>query len=397
MPYYHWKGVDLVGNWKTGRLFARSPEHLDELLLRRHIALITSKPQKHYFVRPISLDQRLAVFQQLSTLLDSGVIIPDALLIIASQLDHSRLQDRMDAVAHLVQSGYSLSEALYTIGDVANPIMLQLIKAGEESGKLPQTLHSICDHLAATKDFYSRLRSALLLPAITLLFFLGIILIIFIVILPRFVDIFATMHAKVPPATQALLSISAWLKSPLCGLLISSTLFVLVLTWRISKKGRLRTWRDMLVVRIPIVGTIMRQRFLSYSMRALSVLLESGMPLSQGLSIVKQSVSNQIFKLYLATLERDIDAGSSLSDAMGRSFEDVFSPDIIAMVEVGQESGKLPLLLNRIAMAYHERVMQKLSRLTLLVQPAVMILLGLLVSSLVFAIYGPILNMARLF
>ncbi len=397
MPYYRWRGVDLIGRNKRGTLFARSAEHLDELLLKRQVALLSCKQQRQWVKRPIGLLHRLQLFQQLTTLIDAGIVIPDALLIVANQTEHPQLQEKMHQVAQMVIAGVSLSDALAQTGTIASPIIIQLIKAGEESGTLPSSLDAICAHLAATQDFYQRLRSALLLPAITLLFFFVIIMIIFTVIMPRFVDIFASMQTEVPPLTQSLLAISAFVQSAAMGLIIAIGALCIVVLWRITRKGKARKLLDALLLKLPFVGSILQQRFLSYAMRAIAVLLEGGMPLSQALTIVRQSVQNHILKHNLQAIEHDIISGSSLSAAMAQHAENLFSPDTIAMIEVGQESGRLPLLLQRASDTYHVRVMQRLAWLTMLLQPTVMIILGMLVALLIFAVYGPIFNMSRIF
>ncbi len=397
MPYYKWRGVDVVGASKKGFLFARSPEHLDDLLLKRQIALLSHKHVRSFFKWPIRLSDRVALFQQLATLIDAGVLVPGALSIVANQIEHSVLQEKMHEVAQMVHAGVSLSEALWQVGAVANPIIIQLVQVGEESGKLSQSLDAICTHLASTQDFYRRLRSALLLPAITLFFFLIIAVIIFTVIMPRFIDIFSSMQSEVPPLTQSLLAISAFMRSPSMGLFLSVSALAILILWRVTRRGSGRKGLDWLLIHTPFIGPILQQRFLSYAMRAMGVLLNGGLTLSQTLIIIRDSVQNHIFKNSLSVLEGDIQSGSSLGDAMARYGNDLFGPDIIAMVEVGQESGRLPVLLYRIAQTYHMRVMQRLSWITMLLQPFVMIILGLLVALLIFAVYGPILNMSRAF
>lgn len=397
MPYYWWRGVTLTGGIKKGKLFARSLEHLDELLLKRHIALLSGKAAKQWVKWPIRLHDQIQLFQQLATLIDAGVLIPDALIIVANQIEHYQLQEKMHVVAEVVHAGVPLSMAFMQTGTIDNPIIIQLIKAGEESGRLSYVLDAICSHLTATQDFYRRLRSALLLPGITLLFFLVIVLIIFTAIMPKFIDIFTSMHTKIPPLTQNLLSVSSFLRSAWMGLLVSVAAFVIIIGWRLTRRGVGRRVLDWIWLKSPLIGPLMTYRFLSYSMRALTVLLEGGMPLDTALHTVRDSLKNHIFKKYLSQLEQDVHGGCSLSEAMIRSEEGLFSQDIIAMIEVGEESGRLPILADRVALTYHARVMQRLSLITTLLQPMVMIILGLLVALLIFAVYGPIFNMSHIF
>src|SRR3990167_3729233 len=267
MPYYRWRGVELTGNIRKGRLFAQSAEHLDELLLKREIAILSSKPIKEWFPRPIRTADRAQLFSQLATLIDAGVLIPDALMIVANQVSNSQLQEIMHEVARLVTQGLSLSQALERYPQLANPIMIQLIRAGEESGDISTTLTALCTHLMATADFYKRLRAALILPAITLLFFTGVLLVIFIGIMPRFIDVFASMGKEIPPLTRNMLAISNALQSPMVGLVLSILALGALLAWRLRTNAKVRRALDRALLNLPLIGPILQQRFLAYSMQ----------------------------------------------------------------------------------------------------------------------------------
>jgi len=408
MPYYRWHGVDIVGGHKKGLLFARSVEHLDALLMTREIALLTHKPQRQWMKKTIRMRDKLQFFRQLSVLIDSGVLLSDALGIVGDQLNHPPFQEMVHAIAVQVQEGVSLSGAFTAYPQVVDSITIQLIRAGEESGRMTEALEAISGHMAASQDFYSRVRSALFLPVITLIFFLAIMMMIFVLIMPRFIDIFASMQQEIPPLTKHILAVSEFMRSPWMGIMVLAGGLLSILGWRLTRRARGRRILDTLLLHLPLIGPIMQQRFLGYTMQALSVLLQGGMPLREALGVVRESVRNQLFQEQLAALENQIVAGSSLSDAMIRQQSSfalratadrggVWAPDVIAMIEVGQESGRLSMLLGREGHTYYERVSQQLSWLTMLLQPTVMIFLGLLVALLIFAVYGPIFTMSSAF
>ncbi len=397
MPYYRWRGVDITGQTKKGVLFARCPEHLDALLIKRQVALIKSKEKRQWIPKSIRLKDKVHFFRQLSVLIDSGILVPDALAIVGDQLAHPQFQEIVHLVAIQVQEGETLSSALEQYPNVFNQITIQLIRAGEESGRMAQAFDAISGHIAATQDFYTRLRSMLLLPTITFMFFLAIVTIIFVVIMPRFIDIFASMQQEIPPLTKHLLAVSEFMRSPWMGVIIALFSLAMISLWRVTRWGKGRRMLDWFLIHLPIIGPILQQRFLAYTMQALAVLLDGGMPLVQALMVVRESIDNQIFRDQLLYLEADVSSGSSLSDAMMRHQAEIFTQDVIAMVEVGQESGRLATLLLKVGNAYYDRVSQQLSWLTVLLQPIIMILLGLLVAVLIFAVYGPIFTMSSAF
>ena len=397
MPYYRWRGIDLFGVVKKGTLFARSPEHLDQLLLKRELALLTCNPIKQWFKKRIKINDKVQFFTQFATLISAGVLIPDALEIVANQVDNPTLAEIMNQVSFEVLQGRSMSQALQGYRELADPITLQLIKAGEESGKIAPMLDALCTHLLAIQDFQQRIRSALLLPAITLMFFIVVIGIIFLVIMPRFIDVFASMKKDIPPLTRSLLFVSEAIKTPSMGLIASLFAFFCLIIWRVIRRGKGRRILDAAFLKLPIIGQILQDRFLAYSMQALGVLLEGGLPLADSLSIVSDSIENHHFRQQFAIIAGHIEAGVLLSESMARHPDPIFGQNIIAMVEVAEASGNLSLLLGRVAQVYYRRVSQRLNLITMLLQPAIMIILGLLVALLIFAVYGPIFSFSGAF
>lgn len=397
MPYYYWKGVTITGQIKKGKLFAQTLEHLDELLLKREVALMQAKPAKQWIKKSISITDRAKLFAQLATLIEAGVLIPDALSIVANQVDNLELQEIMHEVAQQVSQGTQLSDALEPYSQVANQIMIQLIRAGEQSGNIDYALNALSAHLMATGDFYRRIRSALILPLITIIFFVAILLIIFIVIMPRFISVFTSMAKEIPPLTQKMIWISEFITSPAMGLSLAILALLGVLGWRFTRAGRGRRLLDRMLLGLPFIGSLLQERFLAYSMQAIGVLVQGGMPLLQAIGVVKESVQNHIFRMKLAELEADIENGASLSHAMARHSAAIFGPDTVAMIEVAEASGRLPLLLDRVSQSYYSQVTQRISWLTLLLQPAIMLILGLMVALLIFAVYGPIFTLSSAF
>jgi len=394
MPYYRWHGVDIIGDIKKGVQFARDPQHLDAMLITREIALLSHKPQRQWMRKPIRMKDRLQFFRQLAVLINAGVLLPDAIGIVGDQLDHPPFQELIHSIATDVREGMLFSTALENYCAIFDPITIQLIRAGEESGNMGYALDAIASHMAATQDFYRRLRTALFLPAITMIFFCTIALIIFVFIMPRFLTIFSSLQQEMPLLTKRLLAMSLFIRSPLMGIVTAIGGAMILGVWRLTRVGKGRRILDNCLLHMPIIGSIMQQRFIGYTMQTLAVLLQGGMPLKQAISVVGQSVHNNLCKEQLVLLEGQIAAGSSLSDAIIRQQGMMGAPDVIAMIEVGQESGRLSMLLARVGHTYYERVTQQLSRLTMLLQPAVMVILGLLVALLIFAVYGPIFTLS---
>jgi len=394
MPYFKWSGVDIMGACRKGKSFARTDKHLDAVLLKRGVALLRVQPVRFWIVRPINLAHIVHVFRQLTTLLDAGILLPEALDLVAEQIDHPQLQDIMHKLADVVHEGIPLSEAMHEY-PLFNTMMVQHIRVGEESGNLALAFDALSNSIEMTHDFYSKLRAVLLLPIITLGFFVLIAAVIFTVIIPRFADLFAASHQDIPLFTRVLLQISSLLCSWYGLYLLSFMMMVgIAIYWYVayrSGKQKLLT----LGARMPLLSTIIRYRFLANFTYSLAMLLKSGMRLVPALRVMRQAREGQLFYEHLDYVEESVDSGSSLSDALAQCPGAIFGQDTIAMIAVGEESGQLPAMLARIAHSYHERVKRRLDLSTTMLQPLFMLLLGLLVTGLIFAVYGPIFNLAN--
>lgn len=396
MPYFKWRGVDISGTLRYGKLSARSSKHLDTLLFKRGIALLSSSPTYlFWFSRTIRLSLKVEWLRQLTVLIKSGVLLPDALSIVADQLNHPVLQDVVHAIAELVCNGVSLSAAIKQHKGIVDPVVVQLIQVGQESGKLADALDAAVVYLEMEHDFYTKLRSVLLMPLLAGLFLLGITLIIFGVIVPRFVDIFASLQKDIPPLTQLMIQISAFVSSWRMIFCIS---IVLLFCWfgkKYFKTPSGKIVRDRLCLRLPFIGTIIQQQLLAYTLQSLALLENSGIDIVLALHIVADSIDNVVLKKQLDYLSYEVSTGKSLSEAMRISTHSLFTEEIIAMVHIGQESGNISALLEKAAQIYRDKASRQLYLFTILLQPFLIIVLGILVTILIFAVYMPIMDLAH--
>ena len=332
-------------NHKTGKTFARSTEHLDVLLFKRQIALIATKQQRDRIVHlPVSLAHQAAFFRQLSVLVSAGVLLPDALTIVSEQIANRELQEIVHAISLAVQEGTAFSSALSGYPNLFDAVTVQLIKAGEDAGNLPQALDALCDHLQTTHDFYARLRAALLLPLLTVLFFVFIATVIFVVVIPRFQDLFASLGAQIPTFTRVLFIISSFIRSWYFVVSLIGIAFLIGTAWALRKKYN--KWWASVVLQLPFIGTIYRKRFIAYLFKSTALLLAGGVRLVPALAIVKSSLRNSVLQEYVSLLEQEVQSGHSFSEAVQAHCDALCSPDLIAMIQVGQESGRLPFMLS---------------------------------------------------
>jgi type IV pilus assembly protein PilC len=396
MPYYKWSGIDITGCMHKGRLFARSKEELDALLFKQEIALLTCSPVRQIWLqKKVSLDLKIQFFKTLAEMLGSGVLVPEALLIVSSQTPHAFFQEIIANIAQDVHEGASLSQALAKYPHIFDSMMVNMINVGEESGRLAISLTLLSDYLATVQDFKKRLWASMLVPLCTFIFFCFVALIIFIWVIPHFTHMFDTAKQQLPTSTKIIISLSNFLNSQLSLLFLGLFILVIFIAWRSSKSVTGKLYIDACMLKLPWIGTIIQESNLAYYLHAIAMLLHGGIQLRPALSIAKQTVNNSIIRKQLDIIEHEVDAGNSLSQAMIYEPDQIFSAEIIAAVRAGEESGRLVSVLNRSAHLYQEKVKRSISLVTMLINPLLMLILGLLIAFLIFAIYMPIFNLSQ--
>lgn len=396
MPHFRWRGIALDGQTRTGTLFASSQQDLDILLFKRDIALIESQSvKKRWIIRSVPRSITIDFFRNVSVLLDAGVLLPDALNIVQRQREHPYFQEIIHTIVIHVNAGKSLSQALQEYPSLFTPLMVQMVYVGQEAGTLGAVLAMLADYLDAMLSFHKQIRSAALMPCITLLFFIVIASVIVVGIIPQFVALFASFNQELPVLTRGLLTISNFMCSrAMVPIIIVFFIVIALIKNYISSYEGKKKWA-LWVMRMPGIKILVVQSSIAYFLQTMATLLAGGMQLPAALSIAKKSITNSYLQDQITYLIQEVEAGASLSSAMAQHPHHLFSHDVVAMVAVGEESGRLHTMLARIAMQYQERVKRLLVTVTTVFQPLLLIILGLLTALLIFAVYLPILQFSH--
>lgn len=392
MPYFKWVGVTIAGDFVRGKMVAASMNDLDERLLLRGVALIRCK--KIWIVKiawPISDDIRSEIFRHIAQLLAAGVLLPEALRIVSLQSYNPFICDMIAEVRNDIMQGTSLSHAFKKQHDLCNAMTVTLLHVGDQSSYLAQAFEHIADYYDARYSLKKSIYSALAMPALTLIFFIGISVFIFTIIIPRFADLFFSFHEQLPPITRAMIACSEFMRSRYVVFVFG---FIVVLFTGVYYylMCYARKCIDIIKVRIIIIGPLIHQYLLGQSFYALSLLIVGGVTLPDALHVLIASMDNCIVKKEWERLYHDVMSGYLLSDAMERSR--LFSQEVVSLVALGQESDTLSQALQRAACVYLESVRRSLSRFVFLLQPLAIMILGLLVAILIFSVYLPIMNLS---
>ena len=395
MPYYGWHGVNLFGDEKKGKIFARSEKDLDTMLFDQNIALMSCYKAKIWsFGGGISADDKIHFFRQMAILIDAGVRVPQALQIVGGQSDNLLLKQVLFCVESDIQEGLSFSKALEKHNKIFDNLMVKLVQVGQEAGNMSSSLFKLSDYLEKRRIFYKKLRSAATLPLITLAFFGLITMTIFVFIVPRFADVYKSLNKDIPPITKTILNVSKFLRSNIFFVFLAFAFLFILLIRKYIKNDSRKKFFERFFINFPLTGPVIKNNFLVHFLSSTSMLLESGMRLLPAIGISKLSSKNSLLKSQIDILESEVYSGSLLSESMLDYPGKLFTQDLIAMIKVGEETGQLGLMLKKAADIYQEKVNRSIVFFTTIFQPLLMIILGLLITLLIFAIYVPVLSLS---
>lgn len=344
------------------------------------------------FLQRISTDDVGLATRQLATLLQAGVTMVESLTAIIDQIENRALKRVFSGIKEDVNEGSSLADAMAK-HRCFDHIYVNMVRAGESSG----TLDLVLERLAEFKEGQARLRGQLLgtmmYPFIMIFVGIGIVGLLFTVVVPRITRIFENANAQLPLNTRILIFMSEatrdywWL---MIGLAIGAV--VAFLRWRATDKGR-ATW-DRLSLKIPVFGTVLRMVAVARFARTLSTLLNSGVSLLVSLDIVKNVVANAVIAKAVEDTKIAIREGEDIAGPLKRSGQ--FPPMVTHMVAIGEKSGQLEGMLNRVAVAYEHRAESRIKALTSLLEPVLILAMAGVVGFIVFSILMPILQMNTL-
>jgi type II secretory pathway component PulF len=391
MPSFRWHGITLEGTNRSGTQEAYSVHDLTVKLLAQDIALLraTLKSPAPWY-KPVKRAHLIELFYQLSTLVQAGIFIDRALQTVQPHITNSSLRCAVHDIVTQVNHGIPLATAFGAYPSIFDPLLIQALHAGHQSGAIVPAVAMITDYLMLMQDFYKKLRAALFLPILTLFFFAAVSVTIIMVILPQFAHMFTVAHKAVPTITQVLLGVNYFLRSTYGVLLMGILLTMLTAVYAAIRTGnaRLNAW----LFHIPFVGSYVKDSTLLFFFQALGMLVNAGMPIVPALKTAQNTLRAGEFKDALAGVIQQISSGRSLEDALTNMPHFIIAPQVVSLIAVGQESGALGPMLNAGARWYHARITKRLALISTIVQPVLMMVLGLLVVALILAVYLPILD-----
>ena len=336
----------------------------------------------------------LVVFtRQLATMIDAGLAMVQSLQALAEQTTNKIMRDVIRDVCSRVEGGDSFSAALVKHPKVFNRLYVCMVDAGEKGGLLAEILARLATYLENTARLRKKVKSAMMYPTVVTVVAIGITIFLLVKVVPVFGDIFKGFNAKLPTPTMFLISVSEFLQKTIIYLL--PVLAGLVYSWFAyikTKQGR-EFW-DRTRIKLPIFGSIAHKICLARFSRTLASLIRSGVPILEVLNIVANTCGNVIMEKAIRTASSDIERGDSISTSLGK--HPIFPTMIIRMITAGEQTGKIDSMLERVADFLDEEIETTLSGLTSLIEPLLIVFLGVVIGGIVICMFLPIFKMSEI-
>jgi len=336
----------------------------------------------------------LVVFtRQLATMIDAGLAMVQSLQALAEQTTNKVMKDVIKDVCSRVEGGDSFSEALVKHPKVFNRLYVCMVAAGEKGGLLAEILSRLATYLENTARLRKKVKSACMYPTAVTIIAIGITIFLLVKVVPVFGDVYKSFGSKLPAPTQALISLSQFVKSYLLYILAAGVGSVYGwFAYIKTKKGR-EFW-DRTRIKLPIFGGIAHKICLARFTRTLASLVRSGVPILEVLSIVSNTVGNVIMEKAIRTAATDIEKGEGIANALSK--HPVFPTMIIRMITAGEQTGKIESMLERISDFLDEEIEGTLSGLTSLIEPLLIVFLGVTVGGIAICMFLPIFKLSEL-
>jgi type IV pilus assembly protein PilC len=396
MAQFVWKGRTRQGATTGGVLVADSKDLAIADLRRRQIDVTTVKEKgKELAVPKIGPgkvnSRRLAIFtRQFSVMIDAGLPLVQCLEILGNQQDNRLFQKIILAVRQDVEAGSSLAEAMRKHPKAFDDLFVNMVAAGEAGGILDTILRRLSTYIEKAVKLKGQVKTALIYPIAVLLVAAIVVFIILWKVIPTFASLFAALGAELPLPTRLVIKASNFVASYL--IFIIAGLFALGYALkRYYATYRGRRVIDGLVLKMPVLGDIMRKIAVARFCRTLATLTSSGVPILDGLEITAKTAGNAIIEDAIMGVRKSVEAGRTIAEPLGET--KVFPPMVVQMIGVGEQTGALDAMLNKIAEFYEEEVDNAVAGLMKLMEPIMIAILGTVIGTIVVAMYMPMFDL----
>ncbi len=398
MPVFQWEGKDRSNQKQKGEMEAASEQAVRSTLARQQITpgKIKQKPKDLFenvsFLQPKIQHHDIIIFcRQFSTMIDAGLPIIQCLDILQAQQDNKTFKKMLHEIKTSVESGQTLAESLKKYPQHFDDLFVNMVAAGEAGGILDVILRRLSAYMEKAAKLKAQVKGAMTYPIITLIIAFGVVAVILVFVIPVFEEMFRDFGSALPAPTQVVINMSDFVIGNILYIIIAIVLFVFAFR-RFLKTERGRAFFDDKLLKLPIIGILLRKVAVARFTRTMGTMLASGVAILEALDIVAKTSGNKTIENALYSVRSSIAEGQTIADPLSRT--GVFPPMVCQMIAVGESTGAVDAMMEKIADFYEEEVDQAVDNLTSMIEPVMIVFLGVIIGGLVVSMYLPIFQMA---
>ncbi|OGZ63895.1 MAG: hypothetical protein A3A98_01245 [Candidatus Staskawiczbacteria bacterium RIFCSPLOWO2_01_FULL_40_39] len=396
MPNYFYTAKSFEGESQKGVLDAKDERELAQSLKNQGLILIQCATQESKEKRTlsialpfprISLIEKILMIRNLGVMFSTGLPLVKSFDILSAQTKNKYLKKALTNIKDQINKGENLSDALSKFPDIFSELFVNMIKVGEESGTLDEIFQILSLQLTKEHDLRSKIKNAMIYPSIIVMVMIVVGIIIVTVVLPSLTVFFTSLNVNLPIYTKILLFVGGFLLKQ-WYLLIVLPISLALIFWLIIRTRQGKWMIDTFLLKAPLISPIIKKSNSAFLIRSLSSLITAGVPLIRSLEISSKIVGNHYFREAIMDAEKKIRKGEKLSSAL-KPYQNLFPFGVVEMVEVGEETGKTSAILKKLADFYEQEAVNAIEKLSILIEPILIIILGLAVGIFALSIIQP--------
>lgn len=395
MPTYAWKGKTRTGEMREGTMQASSRAEAIAALRRQGVTQATVAERGKELALPKlrgSVGSKdIAVFtRQFSVMIDAGLPLVQCLEILAGQQSNKVFAAVLTDVRQDVESGSTLADAMRKHPKVFDDLYANMVAAGEAGGILDTILQRLSTYIEKAVKLKAAVRGALVYPVSVIVIACVVVWVILTFVIPVFADLFAGLGAQLPLPTQIVVNLSNFLRS-WWWLVIGAIVAAVVLVRQYYQTPQGRRTLDAFMLKFPVIGTLLRKIAVARFCRTLGTLTSSGVPILDGLDITARTAGNAVVQEAIQNVRKEVEQGKTISEPLAKS--GVFPSMVVQMVQVGEQTGAMDTMLSKIADFYEDEVDEATQNLLSLLEPLIILFLGVVIGGIVIAMYMPMFSL----
>ncbi len=398
MPVFQWEGKDRSNRPQKGEMEAANEQAVRSMLGRQQITpvKVKKKPKDLFenvsFLQPKVQHHDIIIFcRQFSTMIDAGLPIIQCLEILQAQQDNKTFKKMLADIKSSVESGQTLAESLKKYPQHFDDLFVNMVAAGEAGGILDVILRRLSAYMEKAAKLKAQVKGAMTYPIITLIIAFGVVAVILVFVIPVFEEMFRDFGAALPAPTQIVINMSNFVIANILYIIIAIVLAIYAIR-RFYKTERGRAFIDDKMLKLPIMGILLRKVAVARFTRTMGTMLASGVAILEALDIVAKTSGNKTIENALYSVRTSIAEGQTIADPLSRT--GVFPPMVCQMIAVGESTGAVDAMMEKIADFYEEEVDQAVDNLTSMIEPIMIVFLGIIIGGLVVSMYLPIFQLA---